>query len=147
MISPSPIMFRNPHLRVRWAAINSIGRMCTNFGLQIQVEFQEPMVNSLIGVKDDAANPGVQRHTAAAVINLCDEATILIIAFYLNKPLQKLQALLQSPHKISQEQAVTAIAVVANSDETQFFKYCVWFRSRLKKVLSGATGQKHLRRL
>lgn len=147
MITPALMMFRDPHPRVRWAAINCIGQMCTDFGPRIQADFHEPIVNSLIGVMDDAANPRVQSHAAAAVINFCDEATPVIIAPYLDRLLEKLQTLLQSPHRITQEQAVTAIAAVADSAETQFVKYYDWFMPRLKQVLSGATGQKHLRRL
>lgn len=147
MITPALVLFRDPHPRVRWAAINCIGQMCTDFGPRIQEEFHEHIVNSLISVMDDAANPRVQSHAAAAVINFCDAATPAVIAPYLDRLLEKLQALLQSSHRITQEQAVTAIAAVADSAESQFVKYYDWFMPRLKQVLSGATGHKHLRRL
>lgn len=139
--------FQDPHPRVRWAAINCIGQMCTDFGPRIQKEFHESIVSSLIAVMDDAGHPRVQSHAAAAVINFCDEASPAVIAPYLDRLLEKLQTLLQSPHRITQEQAVTAIAAVADSAETQFVKYYDWFMPRLKQVLSGATGHKHLRRL
>lgn len=147
MISPALMRFRDPHPRVRWAAINCIGQMCTDFGPRIQKEFHEHIVNSLIDVMDDSANPRVQSHAAAAVINFCDEASPAVIAPYLDRLLEKLQTLLQSPHRNTQEQAVTAIAAVADSAESQFVKYYDWFMPRLKQVLSGTTGQKQLRRL
>lgn len=147
MISPALMRFRDPHPRVRWAAINCIGQMCTDFGPRIQEEFHEPIVNSLIGVMDDSGNPRVQSHAAAAVINFCDEASPAVIAPYLDRLLEKLQALLQSARRITQEQAVTAIAAVADSAEMQFTKYYDWFMPRLKQVLSGTTGQRDLRRL
>lgn len=139
--------FTDPHPRVRWAAINCIGQMCTDFGPRIQKEFHSSIVSHLIAVMDDAGNPRVQSHAAAAVINFCDEATPAVIAPYLDALLGKLQGLLHSPHRITQEQAVTAIAAVADSAETQFVKYYDWFMPRLKQVLSTAAGQKELRRL
>lgn len=139
--------FGDPHPRVRWAAINCIGQMCTDFGPRIQKEFHASIVPHLIAVMDDAGNPRVQSHAAAAVINFCDEATPDIIAPYLDNLLGKLQILLQSQHRITQEQAVTAIAAVADSAETQFVTYYDWFMPRLKQVLTAAAGQKDLRRL
>ena len=139
--------FRDPHPRVRWAAINCIGQMCTDFGPRIQTDFHQKIVSHLILVMDDAGNPRVQSHAAAAVINFCDEATPDIIAPYLDALLGKLQALLHSPHRITQEQAVTAIAAVADSAEEQFVKYYDWFMPRLKQVLASAAGNKELRKL
>lgn len=139
--------FGDPHPRVRWAAINCIGQMCTDFGPRIQTEFHTRIVSHLIAVMDDAGNPRVQSHAAAAVINFCDAATPGVIAPYLDALLGKLQGLLHSPHRITQEQAVTAIAAVADSAETQFVKYYDWFMPRLKQVLRAAAGRKELRRL
>lgn len=139
--------FRDPHPRVRWAAINCIGQMCTDFGPGIQMDYHAQIVPHLILVMDDSANPRVQSHAAAAVINFCDEASPAVIAPYLDPLLAKLQVLLQSPHRFTQEQAVTAIAAVADSAEAQFIKYYDWFMPRLKQVLSAAAGQKDLRRL
>lgn len=139
--------FGDPHPRVRWAAINCIGQMCTDFGPRIQKEFHSRIVSHLIAVMDDTANPRVQSHAAAAVINFCDEATPGVIGPYLDALLGKLQGLLHSPHRITQEQAVTAIAAVADSAETQFVKYYDWFMPRLKQVLRAAAGQRDLRRL
>lgn len=139
--------FRDPHPRVRWAAINCIGQMCTDFGPSIQLEYHTQIVPNLIAVMDDAGNPRVQSHAAAAVINFCDEASPAVISPYLDALLGKLQSLLQSHHRFTQEQAVTAIAAVADSAEGAFLKYYDWFMPRLKQVLTGAAGEKDLRRL
>lgn len=139
--------FLDPHPRVRWAAINCIGQMCTDFGPRIQEDFHQDIVRALITVMDDKDNPRVQSHSAAAIINFCDEATSDIIAPYLDQLLGKLQALLNSSHLNTQEQAVTAIAAVADSAETHFVKYYDWFMPRLKQVLSTTTGHRELRRL
>lgn len=139
--------FRDQHPRVRWAAINCIGQMCTDFGPSIQREYHAQIVPHLIAVMDDVDNPRVQSHAAAAVINFCDEASSAVIAPYLDQLLGKLQGLLQSQHRFTQEQAVTAIAAVADSAEAAFTKYYDWFMPRLKQVLQSAAGEKELRRL
>lgn len=139
--------FRDPHPRVRWAAINCIGQMCTDFGPHIQEDFHEQIVPSLIAVMDDSANPRVQSHAAAAVINFCDEATPSIIGPYLHAILTKLRSLLQSPLRLTQEQSVTAIAAVADSADSQFTTYYDSFMPDLKQVLNSTSGNKDLRRL
>ncbi|KAI0566660.1 Importin beta [Gracilaria domingensis] len=139
--------FLDPHPRVRWAAINCIGQMCTDFGPRIQQEYHKEIVTALITVMDDKNNPRVQSHSAAAVINFCDEASPEVIAPYLDQLLGKLQTLLNANHRITQEQAVTAIAAVADAAEEHFVHYYDWFMPRLKQVLSTTTGHKDLRRL
>lgn len=139
--------FRDPHPRVRWAAINCIGQMCTDFGPNIQSEYHGQIVPHLIAVMDDAHNPRVQSHASAAIINFCDEASPVVMQPYLDPLLSKLQSLLQSQHRFNQEQAVTAVAAVADSAEGAFLKYYDWFMPRLKQVLIGAAGEKELRRL
>ncbi|CAN8065208.1 unnamed protein product [Agarophyton chilense] len=139
--------FLDTHPRVRWAAINCIGQMCTDFGPRIQQEYHEEIVKALITVMDDKNNPRVQSHSAAAVINFCDEATPEVIAPYLDQLLGKLQTLLNANHRITQEQAVTAIAAVADAAEEHFVPYYDWFMPRLKQVLSTTSGHKELRRL
>lgn len=147
VISMALSRFADPHPRVRWAAINCIGQMCTDFGPRIQEDFHAQIVPSLIAVMDDSANPRVQSHAAAAVINFCDEASPSIISPYLNAILAKLQALLQSPLRLTQEQAVTAIAAVADSADSKFTQYYDSFMPALKSVLSSTSNDKDLRRL
>jgi importin-5 len=147
VISMAISRFADPHPRVRWAAINCIGQMCTDFGPRIQEDFHAQIVPSLIAVMDDTGNPRVQSHAAAAVINFCEDASPQIIEPYLHPILTKLQALLQSPLRLTQEQAVTAIAAVADSADTLFIQYYDQFMPALKQVLSQTSGNKEMRRL
>uniref|UniRef100_A0A7S1TKG4 Importin subunit beta-1/Transportin-1-like TPR repeats domain-containing protein n=1 Tax=Erythrolobus australicus TaxID=1077150 RepID=A0A7S1TKG4_9RHOD len=139
--------FSDPHPRVRWAAINCVGQMCTDFGPRIQREFHTQILPSLIGVMDDSAFPRVQSHAAAAVINFCDEATPEIITPYMDTLLSKLLLLLQSNRRITQEQAVTAVAAIADAASSSFSPYYDTFMPLLKKVLSISAGRQELRRL
>mmetsp|Transcript_481 Transcript_481/g.866 ORF Transcript_481/g.866 Transcript_481/m.866 type:complete len:1101 (-) Transcript_481:101-3403(-) len=139
--------FGDSHPRARWAAINCIGQMCTDFGPRIQREFHAQILPALILVMDDSANPRVQSHAAAAVINFCDEATPEIITPYMDTLLKKLLLLLQSSRRITQEQAVTAVAAVADAASAGFAPYYDTFIPLLKKVLSISAGRQELRRL
>ncbi len=64
----------------------------------------------------------MQSHAAAAVINFCEHCDSELLAPYLNDLLGKLYALLQTGKVIVQEQAVTAIAAVADAADTEFLK-------------------------
>jgi importin-5 len=139
--------FGDRHPRARWAAINCIGQMCTDFGPVIQEKFHAPIVPSLIAVMDYASNPRVQSHAAAAVIIFCDEASPAIIGPYLNPLRGKLQAILQSRMRLTQEQAVIAIAAVADSADSHFAVYDDQFMPDLKQLRSSTSDQKELRRL
>eukprot|EP00179_Madagascaria_erythrocladioides_P010064 CAMPEP_0198324830 /NCGR_PEP_ID=MMETSP1450-20131203/12744_1 /TAXON_ID=753684 ORGANISM="Madagascaria erythrocladiodes, Strain CCMP3234" /NCGR_SAMPLE_ID=MMETSP1450 /ASSEMBLY_ACC=CAM_ASM_001115 /LENGTH=668 /DNA_ID=CAMNT_0044028663 /DNA_START=1 /DNA_END=2007 /DNA_ORIENTATION=- len=121
--------------------------MCTDFGPSIQLHHHSRILPSLVAAMDDAGNPRVQSHAAAAIINFCDEASPEIMAPYLDQLLRQLMRLLQSSHRLIQEQAVTAVAAVADAAESNFMPYYDNFIPDLKKVLSVASGQKQLRRL
>ena len=61
-------------------------------------------------MKDEAR---VQAHTSSAVINFAEHSTPELLAPYLPSLLESLHGLLEAP-KIAQEQAVTAVAAVAD---------------------------------
>jgi len=48
------------HPRVRYAACNAIGQMCTDFANTMQKQFHTKIVPALCGVLDDQGNPRVQ---------------------------------------------------------------------------------------
>jgi hypothetical protein len=62
--------FTDPHPRVRWAAINTVGQMSTDFGPGLQTKLHGVVLPALVAVMDDACYR-VQAHAAAAVINFC----------------------------------------------------------------------------
>jgi len=133
--------FQDPHPRVRWAACNTVGQMSTDFGPQFQSMFHAQVLPALIGVMDDVGNPRVQSHAAAAIINFCEHCQPSLLNPYLDPLLAKLYALLQQGKKITQEQAITAIAAVADCSEGHFVKYYDTFVPILKTVLNGAVGK------
>ena len=52
--------FPNPHPRVRWAAINAIGQLSIDMGLDLQVQYHQRVLPALAASMDDFQNPRVQ---------------------------------------------------------------------------------------
>ena len=140
--------FHDPHPRVRWAAINTIGQMATDFGPDLQLTYHREVLSALLGTMSDQS-ARVQSHSAAAIINFCEHATSTLMAPYLDSILQQLLVMLQnpSPRKIVLEQAITAVASVADSAEDKFAPYYPQFMPYLKDVLRQTTGNKEYRML
>jgi len=138
MIAPH---FRDPHHRVRWAACNTVGQMSSDFGPGLQQKFHSLLLPCLVSVMDDKDNPRVQSHAASAIINFCEHCTSDVLEPYLDGLLAKLANLLQTGKKIIQEQAITAIAAIADVVEGKFLKYYDIFMPFLKNILVHANGK------
>ena len=134
--------FRDPHPRVKWAAINTIGQMATDFGPDLQKDHHEIVLTALMFTMEDGS-ARVQSHAAAAVINFCEHAEAEVMEPYLDPLLNKLFVLLKHSRKIVLEQAITAVASVADSAEVNFGKYYDMFMPFLKDVLAKATTKEY----
>ena len=84
---------------------------------------------------DDGCNR-VQAHAAAAVINFCEHCERKTLNAYLADLLGKLMVLLQRNVRRVSEQAVTAIASIADVAETDFQPYYASFMPGLKQILT-----------
>ena len=63
--------FQDPHPRVRYAAINCLGQMASDFSPDFQNEFHQILMPALTAVMDDPS-PQVQGHGASCVINFAE---------------------------------------------------------------------------
>ncbi|KAH1194365.1 Importin-5 [Glycine max] len=133
--------FRDPHPRVRWAAINAIGQLSTDLGPDLQVKFHHLVLPALAGAMDDFQNPRVQAHAASAVLNFTENCTPDILTPYLDGIVSKLLVLLQNGKQMVQEGALTALASVADSSEVQFQKYYDAVMPYLKAILVNANDK------
>ena len=131
--------FQDPHPRVRWAACNTIGQMCSDFQPDIQNLFPEPIIVNIVQVMNDSENPRVQSHAASAIVNFCEDCGEEVLEPYLQPMLEKLHSLLQSP-KIVQEQVVTAIAAIADCVKEKFTPFYDFFAPFLKDILRSVCG-------
>jgi len=134
---------KDSHPRVRWAACNAVGQMATDFQPDFQEEFHASVLPALIGTMDDTANPRVQGHAAAAVINFCESASPTLLEPYLRPLLQKLYNLFMGGRVMVQEQVVTAVAAIADAAKAGFIDYYDTFMPVLKSVLASANQKEH----
>uniref|UniRef100_A0A7S0LEM7 TOG domain-containing protein n=1 Tax=Coccolithus braarudii TaxID=221442 RepID=A0A7S0LEM7_9EUKA len=139
--------FGDPHPRVRWAAINTIGQMSTDFGPKLQKKLHSTVLPALLGAMDDQSKR-VQAHAAAAVINFCEHCERATLQPYLHALLGKLLLLLRRDgQRRVQEQAVTAVASVADKAESDFTPFYDDFMPPLKFFLQQAADSKEYRML
>ncbi|XP_069614109.1 importin-5 [Ranitomeya imitator] len=148
------LFLQDPHPRVRYAACNAIGQMATDFAPAFQKKFHEKVIASLLQTMDDQANPRVQAHAAAALINFTEDCPKSLLVPYLDNLVKhlhsimvvKLQELIQKGTKLVLEQVVTSIASVADTAEDKFVPYYSLFMPSLKHIVENAV-QKELRLL
>lgn len=125
----------DPHPRVRWAGCNALGQMSTDFKGTMQIKYHQVVLPALIPVLA-AAEPRVQSHAAAALVNFCEEAEKETLEPYLDTLLGHLMTLLRNPKRFVQEQALSTIATVADSAESTFGKWYGELMPLLFNVLS-----------
>jgi len=137
--------FGDAHPRVRWAAINTVGQMCTDFGPGLQNLLHDHVVPGLVKAMDDTCKR-VQAHAAAAVINFCEHCERALLKPYLNDVLGKLMLLLQKNIRRVSEQAVTAIASIADVAESDFQPFYASFIPGLKAILANQDKENRMLR-
>ncbi|KIY43233.1 ARM repeat-containing protein [Fistulina hepatica ATCC 64428] len=118
--------FRDQHPRVRYAACQCIGQLCTDLEEVIQDQFHREIFSVLIPTLDDP-EPRVHSHAAAALINFCEGVERDTLAPYLDPIVERLLKLLNQSDTNSkryvQEQVITTLAMVADASETTFAKH------------------------
>ena len=139
----------DPHPRVRFAACNALGQMATDFGPVFQKKFHEKVVPALLHLMDDNANPRVQAHAGAALVNFSEDCPKGILAPYLDTIITKLEQVLTAKFKelvergtkLVLEQVVTTLASVADTSEEKFIQYYDRFMPNLKYIVENANSQ------
>lgn len=143
--------FADPHPRVRYAAIQALGQLCTDFAVTIQSKYHLPCVQALLrAMSFDPAQGNhvrVQSHAAAAIINFCDGADHATLVPYLDSIMESLLGLLSSPKIYAQEQAISTISVIADvltleqeAGQQPFIKYYYAVITPLMQILMHATA-------
>jgi hypothetical protein len=137
---------RDPHPRVRHAACNSIGQMCTDFSPRIQEQYHEMILSHLIPIMDDLQHIRVANYAAAALVNFSENCSKDVIAPYVETIIGKLLILMNSGKIFVQEQCITTLATVADSAGGSFAKFYPQVMPVLLHIL-GLENQKELRSL
>lgn len=139
-------MLGDPHPRVRYAACNALGQMSTDFSPKLQKQHHAKVLPALMRVLDDTANPRVQSHAAAAMVNFCESCPKSILNNYLEQLVAKLeqvmtarfQDLVAHGKKMVLEQVVTTVAALADAVEDSFTVHYDRFVPGLKYIIQNA---------
>ncbi|KAJ7827021.1 armadillo-type protein [Mycena olivaceomarginata] len=138
-------MFRDLHPRVRYAACQCVGQLCTDLEEIIQERYHQQLFAVLIPTLEDR-EPRVHSHAAAALINFCEGVERNVLLPYLEPIVERLLKLLDPTgdpahvRRYVQEQAITTLAMVADASETTFGKYYPSIMPLLMNVLRNADG-------
>ena len=132
--------FGDPHPRVRWAAVNATGQLCTDLGPEIQEEQHAKVLPALLAAMDDPSMR-VAAHATAAMVNFSESCDKDLMQPYLDTLVSKLLQLLQHQSKLVKEGALTALASVADSAQDLFAKYYTTSMPYLKAILTQAHGK------
>ncbi|KAL6755245.1 armadillo-type protein [Haematococcus lacustris] len=131
----------DPMPKVRWAACQALGQMCTDLGPDIQDKCHALILPALMGAMDDFQHPRVQAHASAAVVNFSECAEQELLPPYLDTLISKLLVLLQNGKRLVQEGALTALASVADCSQLLFVKYYEVVMPLLLGILVNATDK------
>jgi len=137
---------QDPHPRVRYACCNAIGQMSTDFAPVFEKKFHARVLPGLLLLMDDSANPRVQAHAGAALVNFSEDCPKQILLPYLPEIMGKLESVLKAKfnelvekgNKLVLEQIVTTIASVADTAEDSFVEHYDKFMPCLKYMIGNA---------
>lgn len=134
---------QDSHPKVRWAACQALGQMCTDLGPDLQDTHHAKLLPALMALMDDFNNPRVQAHACAATVNFAENIDEELLPPYLDVLITKLLVLLQHGKKLVQEGALTAMASIADCSKALFVKYYDTVMPLLYSILVGATDKAH----
>ncbi|KAI0314845.1 armadillo-type protein [Amylostereum chailletii] len=136
-------LFSDSHPRVRYAACQCVGQLCTDLEEVIQANYHQQLFSCLIPTLE-APEPRVHAHAAAALINFCEGVKQETLVPYLDPIVERLLNLLnpsssgRQVKRYVQEQAVTTLAMVADASETTFAKHYPSIMPLLLNILRSA---------
>jgi vesicle coat complex subunit len=113
---------RDPHPRVRHAACNAIGQMCTDFSPNMQENYHSDILSHLLPIMDDLQTIRLANYASAALVNFAENANKDLLSPYMPTIIEKLLVLLNTGRLFVQEQAITTLATVADSAGPEFIK-------------------------
>jgi importin-5 len=128
-------LFHDSHPRVRYAACQCVGQLCTDLEEIIQEQYHDKLFGSLIPALEDPV-ARVQTHASAALINFCEGVEHETFLPYVDPIVERLLGLLHSEKRYVQEQAVTSLAMVADASEGQFAKVSKDYSRQLPRARS-----------
>ncbi|EJU00494.1 ARM repeat-containing protein [Dacryopinax primogenitus] len=129
--------------RVRFAACQCLGQLCTDMDGAIQQDYHATILPILVrALRDPVAR--VHAHTASALINFCEGVPKNILAPYLPDLVSALAALLSdNEQRYVQEQALTTLAMVADAAAELFSQFYGSVMPVLVHVMQNAKAKEY----
>ncbi|EGO00640.1 hypothetical protein SERLA73DRAFT_166917 [Serpula lacrymans var. lacrymans S7.3] len=136
-------LFKDGHPRVRYAACQCVGQLCTDMEEIIQERYSSQLFAALIPALE-SPEPRVATHSAAALINFCEGVARDTLIPYLDPIVERLLKMLNpeatDAKRYVQEQAITTLAMVADASEATFAKHYASIMPLLLNVLRNANS-------
>ena len=114
---------RDPHPRVRYAAVQCLGQFPVDFEVVTQSKWHKQMYPALMEPLKDFAHPRLQMHAASALLNMVDGSEPKILKHYMAQMMSLLVALLKQSKQMVQEQVMPVMAALAGQASAQFLPY------------------------
>ena len=129
------------HPRVRYASLNTLGQMCTDFGPTLQEEYHALILPKLMTQLESEQVPKVQAHCCACLINWCEDLDPQSLTPYIQRIMTGLGNVIQHGQVVAQEQALVALAAVAECLQDLFMPFYDAFMPLAKTVFLRANGK------
>ncbi|KAK6912333.1 Importin repeat 4, partial [Dillenia turbinata] len=114
-------VFRDPHPRVRWVAIDSVIRLVQDIGAEFLAGYCTRFLPALAAALEDFDNPRVLEHAASLIQTLSEHCGQDALHPCLELIVRKLQRLLQSGKHLLQVKALVCLASVVSSSQVMEF--------------------------
>ncbi len=130
---------RDPHPRVRYAAIQCLGQFPVDFEAITQTKHHKIIYPALMDGLKDVANPRIQMHAASALLNMVEGSEPKVLKKYMATMMTLLQGLLKSSPQMVQEQVMPTMAALAGQAPTQFLPYYDHVMPLMKYIIAHAS--------
>lgn len=135
--------FQDPHPRVRFGSMNTLGQLCLDFGPGFQEDYHAVILPALLTQMEAEKIPKVLSHICATTVNWCNGLDPVHLLPYAPRWMTGLQGILQQGHIIAQEQALMAVAAMAECMQEKFTPYYDGFMPLCKHLLGRASAKEH----
>ena len=126
---------KDPHPRVRYAALHALGQSSTDCAPHMQETWHEQVLPALTSAIDDPVLR-VGSHACAAFVNFAEECDVDVLLPHMETLMEKLfRRLVASNARQVRENAITAIAVIAGVTEKHFVKFYPHVMPVLKEIV------------
>ncbi|KAH8827725.1 armadillo-type protein [Flagelloscypha sp. PMI_526] len=136
-------LFTDPHPRVRWAACQCVGQLCTDLEDFLQTAHAEQIIGALMRTARRPCPPCTFSCSCRPLLTSVKVSILKRCILTLTGLVERLLRLLSSETRYVQEQALTSLAMVADAAETAFMKHYSTLMPMLLNVLQNAEGSEY----